>query len=75
MAEKKSFENTMEQLETIVKELESGELPLEEAIKKYEAGMKHSLYCNNLLDKAEKKISILLENADGSIKEKPFKNE
>ena len=70
-----SFEASIKELENIVKELESGELPLEEAIKKFESGMKHSIYCNKLLDKTEKKISILLEDADGNIQEELFNNE
>lgn len=70
-----TFEASMEQLEIIVKELESGELPLEDAIKKFEFGMKHSTYCSDLLDKTEKRISILLEDVNGNVKEESFKNE
>ena len=69
-----SFEDSIDKLEAIVKELESGELPLEEAIEKFESGIKYSTYCNELLDKTEKKISILLEDSDGTIKEEPFNN-
>lgn len=72
--EKISFETSLKELENIVKELESGELPLEEAIEKFESGMKYSNHCNELLDKTEKKISILLTDADGNIKEEPFEN-
>lgn len=67
-----SFEDSIKKLEIIVKELESGELPLEEAIKKFESGIKYSMHCNELLDKTEKKISILVEDDDGNIKETPF---
>ncbi|MCK5312227.1 MAG: exodeoxyribonuclease VII small subunit [Desulfobacteraceae bacterium] len=73
-ADKISFEDSIEKLETIVKELESGELPLEDAIEKFELGIKHSVYCNDLLDKTEKKISILLKDTNGNIKEEPFNN-
>ena len=69
-----SFEDSIDKLEDIVKELESGDLSLEEAIKKFESGMKYSTYCNDLLDKTEKKISILLEDSNGNIKEEPFNN-
>ena len=72
--EKISFEASIKELETIVKELESGELPLEEAIEKFESGIKYSIHCNELLDKTEKKISILLKDADENIKEEPFEN-
>ena len=73
--QKINFETSMEELENIVKELESGDLSLEDAIKKFESGMKYSTYCNDMLDKTEKKISILLEDANGNIKEEPFENE
>ena len=75
MTKKKTFETVIKQLENIVKELESGELPLEKAITKFELGIKHSMYCNDLLNKTEKKISILLQDSDGNIKEEPFENE
>jgi exodeoxyribonuclease VII small subunit len=69
-----SFESAMEELEIIVNELESGDLPLEEAIKKYELGVKNSMYCSELLDKTEKKITILLKDSDGKINEELFDN-
>ncbi len=75
MTKKKTFEAAMTNLENIVKELESGELSLEKAIKKFEEGVKYSTYCNNLLDKTEKKVSILLEDSESNLKEVPFENE
>ncbi|MCK5542279.1 MAG: exodeoxyribonuclease VII small subunit [Desulfobacterales bacterium] len=75
MTKKKTFEIVIKQLEDIVKELESGELSLEKAIKKFELGIKHSMYCTDLLNKTEKKILILLEDANGNIKAEPFQNE
>jgi len=74
MTKKETFESAMIRLENIVKELESGELPLEKAIKKFEDGVKYSTYCNDLLDKTEKKISILLEDSEGNVREEPFEN-
>ena len=62
----------MEQLERIVSELETGELPLETAIKKFEEGMKLSTFCSKKLDETEKKVTILLGNEDGTNSEKPF---
>ena len=61
MARKKTFEQALIELESIVKEMESGELPLEEAVKKYETGIKQSKFCLDLLDKTEKKIASLTE--------------
>ena len=59
MAKTKTFDQALKELEEIVKRMESGELPLEEAVKQYEAGIKQSKYCLDLLDKTEKKISLL----------------
>ncbi len=75
MPKKKKFEDALKELENIVKELESGDLSLEKAIEKFESGVKYSTYCNELLDKAEKKVSILMEDGQGNIKEEPFEYE
>ena len=71
----KTFEQSMKQLERIVQELEGGDLPLETAIKKFEEGMKLTKFCSEKLDETEKKVSILLKNAEGRIAEKPFRSE
>ena len=75
MAAKKTFEESMEQLEEIVKELESGRLPLEKAIKKFEQGMKYSKFCFEKLDETEKRVRVLLKDNQGNIKEEIFKDE
>ena len=61
----------MEDLEEIVKELEEGKLNLEQSVEKFEKGMKLSKTCSEMLDDAEKKITILLENKD-SVEEEKF---
>lgn len=66
MAEK-SFEEKMLNLELIKKDLEKDDLSLDDAVKKFEDGMKISRECREILDSAEKKITILLEG-----KEKDF---
>jgi exodeoxyribonuclease VII small subunit len=71
----KTFEQSMKQLERIVQELEGGDLPLETAIKKFEEGMKLTKFCSEKLDDTEKKVSILLKNAEGRVAEKPFRSE
>lgn len=71
----KTFEQSIKQLERIVQELEGGDLPLETAIKKFEEGMKLTKFCSEKLDETEKKVSILLKNAEGRIVEKPFRAE
>ncbi len=72
---KKTFETALKQLEEIVREMESGDLNLELAVKKYEAGITHSKYCLDILDQTEKKITQLTRGNDGSLKEEPFDNE
>ena len=74
MAKKKSFEQALAELEQIVKEMESGELSLEDAVKKYETGIKQSRYCLDLLDKTEKKITLLTGDGSGSGKETIFED-
>jgi len=68
----KTFEQSMKQLERIVQELEGGDLPLETAIKKFEEGMKLTELCSKKLDETEKKVTILMKNAEGRITEAPF---
>lgn len=69
---KERFEDALKRLETIVKEMESGELPLEDAIAKFEEGMKLSKVCSDKLDEAEKKIMVLMKDSAGEVKEAPF---
>ena len=54
-----SFESQLEQLENIVQGLEDGELTLEESLTQFEEGVKLTKKCQNILDKAEQKVSIL----------------
>ena len=68
---KDNFEESMKKLEDIVTELENGNLNLDESVDKFEEGIKLAKQCNNILENAEKKITILLEN-NGEIKEKEF---
>ena len=64
MENTKTFEENLKELETIVVELEKGELGLEDAILKFEKGIKVSKECNSKLEDAEKKINILLEGKE-----------
>ena len=58
------FEAAMKRLETIVEELESGELTLEDSIARYEEGVKLSRGLTAKLDEAEKRIERLVDNDD-----------
>ena len=69
--ENKSFEELMANLESIVQELEKGELNLDDSVAQFEEGMKISKVCNKILEDSEKRISILLEN-NGEISEEDF---
>ena len=69
---KKSFEQSLKQLEEIVTELESGDLPLEAAIKKFEEGMELSRFCSQKLEETERRITILMKDGCGNVVEKPF---
>ena len=69
---KQTFEKAMEKLEKIVQELESADLPLEKAIKKFEEGVQLSKFCSEKLDETEKRITILLKDQNDQLIEKPF---
>ncbi len=68
----KSFEEAVKALESIVQELETGDLPLETALKKFEEGVKLSRLCSRKLDETEKRVSILIKDSEENLTEKPF---
>ena len=59
-----NFEEAMEKLEQIAEELESEDLSLDTSVKKFEEGMKLSKKCNEILQNAEKKITILINGEE-----------
>ena len=63
MAKKVSLEESFEQLEDIIGQLQKGDMTLEDSFKKYEAGMKLIKNCSNSIDRVEKKL-IVLENGE-----------
>ena len=65
-----SFEETLKQLETIVSQLENGDLPLDEALNEFENGVKLAKSGQKQLQQAEQRIQILLsENSDAELSE------
>ncbi len=74
MAEKK-FEAALSRLEDIVKELETGDLPLEQSLKLFEEGIKLSRICNKRLEDAERRVEILRKGKGGLISAEPFEEE
>ena len=69
--ENANFEDIMKQLEVIANELETGNLNLDDSVKKFEEGIKLSKKCNEILENAEKKISILINDGE-DLKEEDF---
>jgi exodeoxyribonuclease VII small subunit len=69
-----TFEAGLQQLEIIVKEMESGELPLERALELFERGTKLSEACRKQLEEAESRVEILTRRA-GEVQPQPFRNE
>ena len=70
-----TFEQSLMRLENIVKELESGDVSLDESLALFEEGVKLSGVCSNLLKNAKQKVDILIESADGIKKESFSSNE
>jgi exodeoxyribonuclease VII small subunit len=66
-----SFETGLEQLEGIVKEMESGDLPLERSLELFEQGMKLSESCRKQLADAETRVETLIKRA-GEVTPEPF---
>ena len=67
-----SFEKALEDLEKIVEKLEKGGLSLSESLALFEKGVKLARFLRDELEKAEKKVEILLKDEKGEVKEKPF---
>lgn len=72
---KKTFENALSQLESIVARLENGDLPLEDSLKLFEEGIKLSRFCNQKLNEAQKKVEVLLKGNGGKLEPRPFEPE
>jgi exodeoxyribonuclease VII small subunit len=74
-ARSEGLEASMEKLESIVTDLESGEFGLEEALEKFEEGLRLGKSCKLILDRAELRVKQLVENADGELEEEEFDGE
>ena len=67
-----TFEQSLKKLESIVEQLEKGDLPLEDSLKLFEQGVDLSAVCKKELDEAESKVQTLIKQRDGSFKTEPF---
>jgi exodeoxyribonuclease VII small subunit len=70
--EKLSFEAAFKELEGIVDQLESGDLPIDQAVDLYEAGARLVAHCGGCLDRAELRIKELVTGADGELAIEPL---
>ncbi len=66
------FEDALKKLEEIVRELEGGDLPLDDALSKYEEGVKLSVTCTKKLEGARKKVEILIKEGEDKLETRPF---
>ena len=71
-SEKKTFEQSITELEEIASKLENGNVSLDESLELFERGIKLSQSCRHMLDAAEKKVSVLMTNEDGEIVKEDF---
>ena len=70
-----AFEESLSKLESIVDQLEKGDLALEDSLKLFEEGVGLSAACKKELDAADGKVQILIKQRDGSMKTEPFPTE
>ncbi len=63
-AKKETFEEALGRLEEIAEQLENGNMPLDEAVKRYEEGVRAYRYCSSLLKHVERKIEVLTQEGD-----------
>ncbi|MDP6779508.1 MAG: exodeoxyribonuclease VII small subunit [Candidatus Latescibacteria bacterium] len=62
-----TFEQALKQLEVAVDRLEQGDLPLDEALKLFEEGLKASNVCRNRLEEAKQRVEVLVSESGGSL--------
>lgn len=72
MTAEMKFEDALKRLEKIVSDLESGELSLDDSLKKYEEGAKLAQFCSKKLETARRKVEILVKTSGGKLGTKPF---
>ncbi len=71
----KTFEENLAELETIVGELEEGDLPLEQSIQKYQDGIQRLKACHLILENAQKRVDLLTKDAKGLLATEPMETE
>ncbi|WP_298449676.1 exodeoxyribonuclease VII small subunit [uncultured Marinobacter sp.] len=66
------FEKSLDELETLVRNLEQGELSLEQSLAAFERGVKLTRACQQALKGAEQRVEQLVQNDDGTLETRPF---
>ncbi|MBS3803963.1 MAG: exodeoxyribonuclease VII small subunit [Oleiphilaceae bacterium] len=66
------FEKSLNELETLVRDLEQGELSLEQSLGAFERGVKLTRECQQSLKTAEQRVEQLIQSGDGSLQTQPF---
>ena len=69
MATKKTFEELLNRLESIVDEMENMDIGIEKAVKLYKEGIEISTQCSQRLENVEQQVKILKEKSDGTLKQ------
>ena len=69
------FEYAMARLETIVAELEKGDLPLDDSLKIFEEGIRLSKNCLKVLEEAERKVEVLIQDKNGKKQLRAFSSD
>ena len=67
-----NFEESLKKLETIVAQMERGDISLEDSVKLFEEGTKLAEQCKQQLAEAEGKVEILIKQRNGAMKREPF---
>jgi exodeoxyribonuclease VII small subunit len=67
-----TFEEALSQLEALVARLEGGDLPLEESLRAFEAGVRLTRLCAERLEDAERRVHLLMRTPEGTEQEVPF---
>ena len=73
-SKKGSFEKSLERLEEIVRNLETGEANLEDSLKLYEEGVRLTQFCSQKLEEVKKKIEVLSKDSQGKLSPRPFES-
>ncbi|MGM0449222.1 MAG: exodeoxyribonuclease VII small subunit [Pseudomonadota bacterium] len=67
-----SFEASIQELETLVRKLEQGDMPLEESLKAFERGVQLTRSCQQSLRDAEQRVEQVIENSQGELETRPY---